>query len=535
VRLMDLRGAISFCTWDTEGNYMISLPKSPDLRRAFKFIVIALISASGCLHAQQKSKMSLEVVRYFPTSSAMLVEAFIEIPLRIMAFEKSEAESSGYHISFAVELYDKGNRKLYHDEWDREGRVVQRLISSRHAYIIEPIISVPLDVGGYELVAKVHDMVSGDVQEFKRAIDDPGESRILSDIVLANSIVKDTTKAAEKAGIFRKGGLRINVNSSGVFSEGSPLAYFYYQIRNDWDDARTFQVNMDILNTSGDVVKKLPARNLLVNPGLQADAAAFTCKGLPAGGYYLRMMMERPGSDGNAAPIVVTKSFTVAVREQVPPNRGKKEVSRNEFAGFSESQLDSVFSMMRYLLSNSQKKDYKKLNADGKRTYLHRVWKSLDPIPATEENEFREELADRFSYAQKEFHTVWAAKRGVETGWAVDYRGIIYIKYGKPDERLNRPNEYGSNPYEIWKYYSSGYAYLFVKSDATQGYDLIYTNNRVERSDPCWTDPCRFFDPRILQEIICELGNAVESRLRSRCSTPVSDWQLDLCEQKRCF
>ena len=476
------------------------------IRGIFLVFALVFLPCATWLYGKPTREMNLEVIRYFPTERAMLVEAFIEIPMQAIKYEKTDIEKYRYHLSFSVDLFDSDGEKLYHDEWERSDVIEERLVSSKGAYVIEPISHVPLDIGGYELMTGVRDVTSGNVQEFKREIVDPVESRILSDIVLANSIVQDTTDKEDKLDIFRKGNLRINVNCGGHFHGTSSLVFFYYQIRNEKEEPQTFQIQMAILDAAGDVVKTLPPRNLLVDSGVQADAGAFSCSGLPFGGYFLRLMTDRPGDERGDNPIVVRKSFTVSAREEKVAKRKEKAVTRNEFAGFSETQLDSVFSMMRYILSNSQKKEYKKLNIQGKRNYLHQAWKSLDPIPATEENEFREELSNRIDYALEEFSTVWKAKQGEETEWAVDDRGVIYIKYGPPDERLIRPNEYGSDPYEIWKYYSSGYAYLFLEKIRTQGHELLFTNTRDEPYLPSWE---RYFPTLTLQDIYRELGAAL--------------------------
>ncbi len=474
--------------------------------RILGFFVLASLFSAWNVFGRPGREMDMEIIRYFPTDKAMLVEAYVEIPMQSVTYEKTDAGKYKYHLHFKVDLFDSGKNKLFNDEWVDSAEVEAHLISSERAYRIEPVLSVPLDIGGYELLVTVQDQKSGNLQEFRREIADPGESRIISDIVLANNIMVDTTEVLDKKDIFRKGNLRINVNPRGIYYGMSPIIFFYYQIRNSTDEPQKMQIQMDILNAAGEVVKTLDPRNLALSTGVQADAFGFSCSGLQAGGYFLRLMTYSPEDKKLEKPITVTKSFTVAVREEETVEEKEKSVERNEYIGFGEEQLDSVFSMMRYLLSEKQKKEFKELNVQGKRNYLHNAWKSLDPIPATEENEFREIHTQRVNYAMKEFATVWKAKKGEEHKWAVDDRGVIYIKYGEPDERIIRPNEYGSNPYEIWKYYSSSHSYLFLERIRTQGHELIFTNNRDETYLPNWE---RYFPRLVLQDIYRELGAAI--------------------------
>jgi GWxTD domain-containing protein len=469
-------------------------------------VAACLLLAAGALHGLPSREMSVEVIRYFPTDEAMLLEAFVQIPMPAIRFERSVLGEHSYRLFFMVDLYDGEEKRLFHDEGEWTGTVEARLIGSERAYLMEPILSVPVDIGAYTLVASVKDRISGNVQEFRREIEDPGESPILSDVVLATSIVKDTSDVGDRRDIFRKGSLRINVSPSGVFYDSSPLIFFYYQIRNGTGETRTFDVRMDILDASGELVKEIQTRKLEVAPGVQADAGAFSCSGLPVGGYFIRLTTQDPARGDAGRPVIVTRPFTVTVRQQRAASGEERKPERNEYAGYGEAQLDSVYATLRYLMTESQKREYRSLNVDGKRNFLHRAWKSLDPIPATEENEYREEHTKRVKFAMEEFSTVWKAKQGDTSRWAVDDRGVIYIKYGEPDERLIRPNEYGSDPYEIWKYYASGFSYLFLERIRTQGHELIYTNNRDEVYLPDWQ---RYFPPLILDDIYRELGTAV--------------------------
>jgi GWxTD domain-containing protein len=155
---------------------------------------------------------------------------------------------------------------------------------------------------------------------------------------------------------------------------------------------------------------------------------------------------------------------------------------------------------MRYLVTNKQKEYYKSLTVTGKKNFLHEFWKKRDPVPATPENEFRADFENRLAQSNRKFSMGWSAD-GVE-GWLTD-RGRIYTRFGEPNERLARPNEYGSPPWELWKYYNTGYSYLFVDRNENELYDLVYTNDKDEPIIPGWE---RYFPSRVLEDIYTELG-----------------------------
>jgi GWxTD domain-containing protein len=111
-----------------------------------------------------------------------------------------------------------------------------------------------------------------------------------------------------------------------------------------------------------------------------------------------------------------------------------------------------------YIISDEERKAFGRLNTDDeKESFMEQFWLRRDPTPDTEENEFREEHYRRIAYANETFAS------GIP-GWKTD-RGMIYIKYGPPDEReehasggfYERPIEEGGGetstfPFEKWRY-----------------------------------------------------------------------------------
>jgi len=110
-----------------------------------------------------------------------------------------------------------------------------------------------------------------------------------------------------------------------------------------------------------------------------------------------------------------------------------------------------------YIISDEERKAFKTFQTDEEREqFIEQFWLRRDPTPDTEENEYREEHYRRLAYANEHFAS------GIP-GWRTD-RGMIYIKYGPPDERdehnggtEQRAMEEGGGstsmyPYEKWRY-----------------------------------------------------------------------------------
>ncbi len=110
-----------------------------------------------------------------------------------------------------------------------------------------------------------------------------------------------------------------------------------------------------------------------------------------------------------------------------------------------------------YIISDEERKAFKALQTDEEREqFIEQFWLRRDPTPDTEENEYREEHYRRIAYANEYFAS------GIP-GWKSD-RGMVYIKYGPPDERdqhnggtEQRSFQEGGGetsmfPYEQWRY-----------------------------------------------------------------------------------
>src|SRR5579883_2756125 len=113
---------------------------------------------------------------------------------------------------------------------------------------------------------------------------------------------------------------------------------------------------------------------------------------------------------------------------------------------------------VRWIITDQELKAFKSLSNDEERdAFIEQFWQRRNPNPDSPENEYREEHYRRIEYANEHF----AAGK---PGWKTD-RGMIYIKYGKPDSidshpsggTYDRPIEEGGGttstfPFEVWHY-----------------------------------------------------------------------------------
>ncbi len=134
--------------------------------------------------------------------------------------------------------------------------------------------------------------------------------------------------------------------------------------------------------------------------------------------------------------------------------RKQKELERELAGPWKKWMNEDVV----YIITDEEKQAFKRLKTDEERQqFVEQFWLRRDPTPDTEENEYKEEHYRRIAYSNDHYAS------GIP-GWKTD-RGMIYVKYGPPDEidshpsggSYERPIEEGGGetstyPFEDWRY-----------------------------------------------------------------------------------
>jgi GWxTD domain-containing protein len=213
---------------------------------------------------------------------------------------------------------------------------------------------------------------------------------------------------------------------------------------------------------------------------------------LPEGDYRLEVSAEFPdGEVVRGAPFVMAGFETESQIAELTRER------RGPFAELTETQLDSLYAPLMYIMERDERGIYDGLSLQGKRNYMRSFWEKRDPTPSTPVNEYRIQYYQLFAEAARRFRESGA---GGTPGWRTD-RGRIFLKRGEPEEVLSRPNPSSfTRPYEVWKFTRPRpLKYVFYDETGLGMYMLIYTDDRFETSRANWQE---LLGPDATEEIL---------------------------------
>jgi GWxTD domain-containing protein len=170
---------------------------------------------------------------------------------------------------------------------------------------------------------------------------------------------------------------------------------------------------------------------------------------LPMGSYEIAAVVSIPNSTKRA---VKSRSFTMLL-------------GRAMFSRYFEDTLE----LLSYLVDDSDLEAMRNASPERRVEEWNRYWKSKDPTRTTDLNEALSEFLRRVRFSLENFSTHGP-------GWKTDM-GRIYIKYGPPDNEVERDGSMLGTRLKIWYYYSKGIAFIFEDSMGSGLYRLMDTRS----------------------------------------------------------
>lgn len=127
--------------------------------------------------------------------------------------------------------------------------------------------------------------------------------------------------------------------------------------------------------------------------------------------------------------------------------------------------FDDALRLLSYVATREEVQAFRKLDPQERKAFWEDYWASRDPVPSTPRNELLELYRERIMYANEHFSSF-------EEGWKTDM-GMVYVRFGPPDDIERHPFDRNQKPFEIWWYHALKRRFVFVDRTGFGKYDLV--------------------------------------------------------------
>jgi GWxTD domain-containing protein len=399
------------------------------------------------------SSIFMDVLSYASADSGRSkVELYLQVPYEEITFVRKGDEFVGaFDISASISTADG------EPVWNRLQTVevktkdFSQTTSNRLSSLRQ--LSFEMEPGPFDLRVEVRDQESRKTTTLRRKIlvSDFHQGRLaLSDVMLVNRL----TSTGDRR--------NITPNISGFVGDQSEGFFIFYEMYSH-EVPTPVRLVATIQNSNRDSVGGLEQIETPSGSTHQVFMK-FGDLQLPIGPYIIRVgayPVDAPATDANR---LAATSRTFTMRWSDLP--------------FSIVDLDLAIEQMRYV---ARQTDIDQIRAgetaEDRRLRFLEFWNKRDPDPQTTRNELMEEYYHRIEYANRNFtHYL--------EGWRTD-RGMVYIRFGAPENIERHPFETNSRPYEVWHYYNLNYEFVFVDETGFGDYRLRYpTTDLLGRERP---------------------------------------------------
>lgn len=368
------------------------------------------------------------------------VDLYLQVPHEELRFVKEgELYVARYEVNVSVYTPD---RKLVQDRsWTVEVREKDfaQTTSSRQSSLTQR--GIELEAGNYEFVVKLEDQDSRRGAQIRRSMliaDYARDSLSVSDMMLVNRL---TTEGEKR---------KIVPNISGNVGHLSEGFFLFFEIYNA-ASADSLELTCRVYNSKKEQVYERQETQTSLGAKTQSFFKIENLN-LPVGVYFITMEVS-PTINIVARPVHATTSRTFTVRWSDIP--------------ISVMDLDKAVDQMRYIARESELELIRSSSdQEEKRKRFLDFWMKRDPDPTTPRNELLEEYYRRVEFTNKNFtHYV--------EGWRTD-RGMVYIRFGPPENVERHPFDMNTKPYEVWYYYQLQREFVFVDETGFGDYRLRY-------------------------------------------------------------
>jgi GWxTD domain-containing protein len=421
------------------------------------------------------------------------LEVYTLVPRHILRYElviqKSDTSDKSdtlfeASLQLICSILSNGN-SLISDTVDAVDQIPDTaLITS--AQSLPQVFPFHIRAGTYTLQCQMIDRKRGigDITENELVIPDyPDDQLSISDMELAIRMERE-----EGTSKFHKNGYLIYPNPQNVYGESLPRLMYYAEVYNlnfQKEHSGLYYVNTEVLDSQKNVLRSYERKIKPIAGPSMVEVGGFPVTTYTSGVYFLKLTVTDSSNGAKASrfkKFYVFHPSEIAVRSVTESGETTTRiVFPTDYSTLDTSQVEKALEDITYLLTPGDERQLKKLNLEGRRTFLSQFWTSRDPDPSTKENEARTEHYRRLGGADQLYGYLDIP------GWKTD-RGRIWILYGRPDTEESHPMEIDAKAYKIWYYdkLEGGVMFVFVDKSGFGNFELVHSTKRGEVSNTDW-------------------------------------------------
>ncbi|MFC2133283.1 GWxTD domain-containing protein [Bacteroidota bacterium] len=447
---------------------------------------LVLLLNTFCM-GQDNFGFEFDYARFNYDTSSVYMEFYYSFDQRSLSFTETQ---DGYLLEAILHL-EMQNIDTGEDYINRDWKVPNVVTDTASSLIDKNLvgqIAFVIPKGNYKLLARGSDINNAQAQKEvnETIIVQPysTDRLAISDVELATHILRE---GADQNSIFYKNTLEVTPNPAMLYSESSPILFYYTEIYNlgKQSAGRVFKFQKALYNSRGYTVYEgskyiSSEQNSIVEVGL------LNLSKYPSDTYNLILsVIDTLTSDA----VFSSKRFYLynpGVEDTFSEKLADLGYLESEYSVITENECDDQFEKAYYVMNGDQKDEYDKLTSlEAKRKFLYNFWKSQDMNPTTVKNEFKELYFKRVNYSNENF------KSRYKEGFLTD-RGRVYILYGPPDNVDYSYSDMELKPNETWYYNSIEAGVQFIFGNITGfNYELIHSTKRGEVNDVNWEERLR--------------------------------------------
>ena len=370
------------------------------------------------------------------------LDVYVQVPHDEIRFLKEGDQYIGrYEITLSIFAASKA---LAHEQtWIVDVPVSEFAQTTQNKLYSLTHRTLEIEPGNYQMTIQLRDQESRKSSQMKKSLlvtDFAKDSLSLSDIMLVNRLSTEGDKRT------------IVPNISGSISHLAEGFFVFFEAytRPAFD---SLQFEWKIFDS-----KKNEVASHVVSEATTGHKTQIFLKvdstGLRMGTYYLSVVGAGTIKTGSE-PLVVkgSTSRTFNLRSTDLP--------------VAILDLNKAIEQLNYIARESEMEYIQAATTEEeKRKRFLEFWAKRDPDPQTPRNELMEEYYGRVQYANVTFtHYL--------EGWRTDM-GMVFIRFGSPDNVERHPFDADNRPYEIWYYYQLNRQFIFVDETGFGDYRLRY-------------------------------------------------------------